>query len=54
MNKILSICVPSYNMEHYLDRSIDSLLADDIIDDIEIIIVNDGSKDSTLAIANTY
>lgn len=54
MNKILSICVPSYNMEHYLDRSIDSLLTDDIIDDIEIIIVNDGSKDSTLAIANTY
>lgn len=55
MKKILSICVPSYNMEQYLSRCIDSLLlVRDILDDLEIIIVNDGSKDSTLSIANSY
>ena len=53
-NKILSICVPSYNMEQYLNRCIDSLLAPEVLDDIEIIIVNDGSKDKTLQIACYY
>ena len=41
-------------MEKYLNRCVDSLLALDILDDIEIIIVNDGSKDATLSIANQY
>ena len=53
MNKILSIIVPSYNMEKYLPQCIDSLLVDRIVD-IEVIIVNDGSKDGTLHIAQTY
>lgn len=41
-------------MERYLNRCVDSLLALEILDDIEIIIVNDGSKDATLSIANQY
>ena len=53
-NKFLSICIPSYNMERYLNRCVDSLLAVEVLDDIEIIIVNDGSKDATLSIANQY
>lgn len=54
MSKILSICVPSYNMEQYLERCVDSMLVDEVLDKLEIIIVNDGSKDGTLAIANDY
>lgn len=54
MNKILSICIPSYNMEEYLHRCVDSMLVDEVLDQLEIIIVNDGSKDGTLAIANGY
>lgn len=54
MSKILSICIPSYNMEKYLNRCVDSMLVDEVLDQLEIIIVNDGSKDSTLAIANDY
>lgn len=50
-NKILSIIIPSYNMQEYLHRSIESLLSESIIKDIEIIIVNDGSTDKTLEIA---
>lgn len=54
MSKILSICVPSYNMEQYLERCVDSMLVDEVLDKLEIIIVNDGSKDGSLAIANGY
>lgn len=54
MNKVLSICIPSYNMEDYLNRCVDSLIADEILDKLEIIIVNDGSKDKTLELANDY
>lgn len=52
--KLLSICIPSYNMERYLHRCVDSMLVPDVLDQLEIIIVNDGSMDSTLAIANDY
>ena len=54
MGKLLSICIPSYNMEEYLSRCVDSMLVDEVLDRLEIIIVNDGSKDGTLAIANSY
>lgn len=54
MGKILSICVPSYNMEEYLKRCMDTFLVPEVIDQLEIIIVNDGSTDGTLAIANEY
>ncbi len=54
MSKLLSICIPSYNMEQYLSRCVDSMLVDEVLDQLEIIIVNDGSKDGTLAIANDY
>ena len=45
MKKILSIAVPCYNSENYMKRCIDSLLVGG--KDVEIIIVNDGSKDDT-------
>ena len=53
-NKILSICIPSYNMEAYLSRNIDSLISANVNSELEIIIVNDGSKDKTIEIANDY
>lgn len=54
MEKILSICVPSYNMEAYLARNVESMLKAGVNDELEIIIVNDGSKDGTLVVANKY
>jgi glycosyltransferase involved in cell wall biosynthesis len=50
--KILSFIVPCYNSQSYMERCIDSLLPGG--DDVEIIIVNDGSTDKTGAIADTY
>lgn len=52
--KTLSIAIPVYNTEKYIKRCVDSLILDDILDDIEIILVNDGSKDCSLQIMNEY
>jgi glycosyltransferase involved in cell wall biosynthesis len=53
-NKIVSIAIAAYNMEKYLKRCLDSVLISSIIDKIEIIIVNDGSTDGSLAIMESY
>nr|MBR1376614.1 glycosyltransferase family 2 protein [Bacilli bacterium] len=50
--KLITFAIPCYNSEKYMSKAIDSLL--DYIDDIEIVIINDGSKDNTLKIANNY
>lgn len=55
MYKVLSVIVPSYNMELLLPKGIDSLLCAELCRDrIQIIIVNDGSKDRTSEIAHSY
>ena len=50
--KLITFAVPSYNSEAYMRRCIDSLLPGG--EDVEIIIVNDGSKDHTGEIAAEY
>ncbi len=50
--KKISFVVPCFNSESYMQRAIDSLLVDK--ESVEIIIVNDGSTDNTLKIANKY
>ena len=50
--KLLTITVPAYNSEAYLERCIDSLLPGG--DEVEILIVDDGSKDRTGEIADRY
>lgn len=50
--KLLSVVVPCYNSEQYMKKCIDSLLIGE--EEVEIIIVNDGSADSTPEIANDY
>ncbi|MGN0976927.1 MAG: glycosyltransferase family 2 protein, partial [Faecousia sp.] len=52
--KILSLIVPSYNSEQYLDKCISSFLAPEVLDKLDIIIVNDGSVDGTAAVAEKY
>ena len=50
--KILSIAVPCYNSQEYMRKCVDSLLKGG--EDVEILIVDDGSKDDTLKIARDY
>lgn len=49
--KLLSIAIPSYNAERFLEECVTSLLG---YEDVELIIINDGSKDRTLEIANSF
>ena len=50
--KLLSITVPCYNSQDYMNHCIDTLLTGG--DDVEILIVDDGSKDDTAKIADEY
>lgn len=50
--KLLSIAIPCYNSQSYMRKCVESLLSGG--DDVEIIIVNDGSKDETASIAEEY
>ena len=51
-DKKLSIIVPVYNVEKYLERCVDSLLHQDLPhDEYEIILINDGSTDNSYEIA---
>lgn len=52
--KILTIVVPAYNVERYLTRCLDSVKLEAILPDLEVLIVNDGSKDRTAEIAASY
>lgn len=56
MDKILSIIIPSYNMEAYLPKCLGSLIIDDklLLQKLDVIVVNDGSKDRTSAIAHEF
>lgn len=50
---MISVIVPAYNVEKSLSKCVDSVL-NQTIRDFELIIVNDGSTDKTLEIANDY
>ncbi len=52
--KLLSIIVPTYNMEGYLAQCIDSILRAPSLAPLEVIIVNDGSHDRSLRIARGF
>ena len=54
MEKILSIVIPAYNVEKYLEKCLASFEIQAILDRIEVLVINDGSKDHTAEIAQRY
>ena len=55
MNKLLTIVIPTYNMQAYLHRCLDSLIVpDEQLAQLEVLVINDGSKDNSSAIAHEY
>ena len=50
--KLISFAIPSYNSEAYLHHAVETIITGG--EEVEIIIVNDGSKDRTAEIANAY
>lgn len=53
-NPKISVIVPVYNAEKYLRQCMDSLVAQTLGDDMEIIAVNDGSTDGSSAMLRNY
>lgn len=53
MNKKISIIIPIYNSEKYINKCIDSIL-NQTYKDYELILINDGSKDNSLNIIKDY
>lgn len=49
----ISVIIPVYNVEKYLSQCLDSVLGQDL-NDIEVICINDGSKDGSLEILKQY
>lgn len=48
-----SIIIPAYNAEAYLQRCLDSIFSQEF-DDYEVIVINDGSTDRTVALLEEY
>ncbi len=53
MNKLVSVIVPIYNVEAYLEKCITSII-NQTYTNIEIILINDGSTDTSLKICQEY
>lgn len=50
----VSVVVPVYNVEKYIERCLDSLVRQEFGYEYEIIIVNDGTKDNSMMIADRF
>ena len=52
MEKVLTVVIPSFNVEKYLRQTLESLRNEEILEDVEVLIVDDGSTDGTAKIGN--
>lgn len=54
--KVLSIIIPTYNMERYLDKCLTSLCVNDVnlFKQLEVLVIIDGATDQSSAIAHSY
>ncbi len=53
-NKILTVSIAAYQVESYLEKTLTSLLLPDVLEEIEVLVVDDGSTDRTAEIAGEY
>ena len=56
MDKILTVVIPTYNMEKLLDKCLTSLIVNDkeLMNQLEVLVVIDGAKDRSSEIAHSY
>lgn len=54
LDKVLTVIVPSYNVEAYLPETIPTFLRNEVLSKVEVLIVNDGSKDRTAEIGKQF
>ena len=55
MDKLLTVVVPVYKVEKYINKCLDSLIVpDELMEQLEVIIVNDGTPDRSAEMAREY
>ena len=52
--KLLTIVIPSYNTESFIDKNMKTFIDERLFEKVEILIVNDGSNDHTAELASKY
>ncbi len=52
--KLLTISIAAYNVEKHIVNTLDSLIKSRYIDELEVLVIDDGSTDNTFKIANEY
>lgn len=52
--KLLTIVIPSYNTESFIDKNMRTFLDNRLYEKVEVLIINDGSRDRTAEIAKQY
>ena len=52
--KRLSVIIPTYNMAALLPQCLDSLVRSAAASSLDVVVVNDGSRDASLSIAQRY
>ena len=53
MEKVLTISIAAYNVENYIEKTLNSLICDEM-DSLEVLVIIDGSKDLTMEKAKQY
>ena len=53
-SKLLSVVMPIYNVERFLPDSIESVISKKYYDDIEILLIDDGSTDGSKTVCKSY
>ena len=54
MEKILTISIAAYNAENDISRCLDSLVNSGVLEKLDVVVVNDGSKDQTSKVVKEY
>lgn len=54
MNKQLTIVIPTYNVEKYIEQCLSSFLVPEILPELEVLIINDGSTDRSAELAEEF
>ena len=54
MKKVLSVSVAAYNLGSMIEQCLDSFIQEDILERVEVLVTDDGSKDNTAEIVVEY